>query len=265
MPRKRIAWVSANKFGYSLLKEAVNIENFEIVSIFTLRKGARTIMYDGIDMEKWKKFHIPIHEIDDINDEISVLKEMQLDFLFVCGWRQIINENILSIPKKGVVGFHPSLLPRGRGPAPIINTILSGFSESGLTMFYLARGLDNGDIIAQEKFPITDNDYANDVYNKNIRAGRKLIKKYLPLLGDDLAPRRPQKNDEATVFPKRSLKDNEFYPILDSPDEIYKKIRAFSKPYSGAFFIKDNKKITIWKADMEDITVLKNNTLGGVK
>src|SRR3989338_7466818 len=144
-----VIWLSANKLGYELLKEAVKIKEVNIMGIVTLDKDASTVMYDAVPEKVW---------------------------------RQFVDKEIINLPKEGFIGFHPTLLPIGRGPAPIINTLLNEFKESGLTMFYVTEGLDNGDIIGQEKFVIYEEDHAQEVYNKVILAGRKLIQKYLPLL-----------------------------------------------------------------------------------
>ena len=169
----------------------------------------------------------------------------------MAGWRQIINEEILNLPPKGFIGFHPALLPEGRGPAPIINTILLGLKKSGVTMFYLTKRVDDGDIIGQVKFDIGENDYAEDLYDKTIEAGKALIKRFLPLIIKDKAPGIPQEKNRAVYFPKRSIEDNEIKINEDSPEEICRKIRAFSEPYNGAYIKLGNKKLIIWKADFK--------------
>ena len=248
-----IVWLSANLLGYELLKEALKIKESEIKAVITLSKNSKTIMYDSVENEKWHKLGIKVIEVDRVNEEEKIMKELNPDLIIMSGWRQIVDKNILDIPKKGFIGFHPTLLPKGRGPAPIINSILEGFKESGLTIYYVSEGLDGGDIIAQEKFTIEDEDYAQDVYNKVIEAGKKLIREQLPLLIEGKASRIPQNEEKATVFEKRSLEDNGINLEKEDISEIYKKIRALSKPYKGAFIKKKNKKLIIWKAEIEDI------------
>ncbi|HEC92236.1 MAG TPA: hypothetical protein ENI51_04460, partial [Candidatus Atribacteria bacterium] len=230
----RIVWLSANLFGYELLKEVLKIKGAEVVAIITLSDKSKTRMYDGIERKKWYDFNIPVYEIENINKEIKLLKSLYPDIIMVCGWRQIINKETLNIPKEGVIGFHPALLPKGRGSAPIINTILEGYKKSGVTMFYLNEKVDAGDIIGQVEFDIGEEDYAMDIYRKIIRGGKRLLRKYLPLLIEGNAPRAPQDEKKATYFKKRTPKDNEINLDKDSPDEISKKIRAFSYPYLGA-------------------------------
>jgi len=254
MTRKKIKimWLSANLFGYELLKEASDIEGVSIDTIVTLDPEAKTKMYDGIKKEKWYGFGIPVYEIKNINNEVKLFEMLKPDFIIMVGWRQIINKEILNLPQKGFIGFHPTLLPQGRGPAPLINTILSGWDKSGLTMFYINEGVDNGDIIGQANFDIGMDDYVQDIYDKMIEAGKKLIKKFLPLLLEDKAPRIPQDDSKATYLPKKTLKDNEINLAEESPKQIYRKIRALSKPYNGAYFKLKDKKLVIWQAELKN-------------
>ena len=247
----KVVWLSANKLGYELLKEALKVKDVNVNEIITLDDKAKTVMYDGIEKNKWKQFNIPINEVENINENKDLLKKLAPDLLFVVGWRQIISKEILDIPKKGFIGFHPTLLPIGRGPAPIINSILNNFKSSGVTMFYLSEGLDDGDIIGQERFEILSNDHATEVYEKVVEGGKKLISKYLPLLVKGKAPRVPQDDSKASVFEKPSLKDNKIDFEKDSVEEIHRKIRALSKPYRGAYIEKDGKKLILWRNQLE--------------
>lgn len=245
----KIIWLSANRFGWEVLKEASKIKKAKISAILTLSEKAKTKMYDGIERNNWYKFNIPVYEIEDINNELKLISSLRPDLIIVAGWRQIIEKKILELAKQGVVGFHPALLPKGRGPAPIINTLLSGIKKSGATMFYLGEGIDKGDIIGQAKFNVKENDYAQDIYNKTIEGAKKLIKEFLPLLAEGKAPRIPQDEKKASYFPKRRLEDNEINLNKETAEQIYRKIRALSKPYQGAYIKIRNKKLIIWKAE----------------
>lgn len=251
--KMKIVWLSANKFGYELLKETIQLKNTNVRAIITLSSKSKTIMYDGVENKSWHKLGRDVFEIEQLNEEKDLLKKLSPDLIIMCGWRQIINKNILSIPRKGIIGFHPTLLPYGRGPAPIINTLLSGITTSGVTMFYVSGGLDDGDIIAQKKFSISKTDYAQNVYTKIIKAGKNLIREYLPRVIKGNAPRVPQDNTKATVFEKPEFKDNELNLDQETLDQVSRKIKAFSKPYKGAYIKRGNRKLVIWKAESQDI------------
>lgn len=247
----KIVWVSANLLGFKLLEEVYSFIK-ENLTIITLSEKSKTIMYDGVDCSSWdEEFpNTDIIKVDRIEDSIDKIKDMNPDLIIMCGWRQIINKELLNIPKFGWVGFHPTLLPIGRGPAPIINSILNRLDESGLTMFYLTGGIDDGDIIGQEKFMISENDYAKDVYKKIILAGKVLVNKYIPILLENNVTRIKQNKSKVTYFEKPNFKDMEL-KSSDSIETKYRKIRAFSKPYKGAYIKDGNKKIRIWEASLD--------------
>jgi methionyl-tRNA formyltransferase len=164
--------------------------------------------------------------------------------IIMCGWRQIIKKEIRDIPRLGMIGFHPTLLPAGRGSAPIINTILEGWGNSGVTMFYPDDGIDSGDIIDVCHFDIEENDYAIDVYKKCTESSKELIIKNLKNVILEKAPRIVQDESKASYFKKIYLEDNEI-DLWGTADEAYKKIKAFSYPYLGAYIKIGGKKIII--------------------
>ena len=248
-------WVSANRLGYALLQEAVKVRGVKLRAIITLTADSNIIMYDGVKKEKWKNFSTNVLETNDINKVARFIKKVHPDLMVVCGWRQILNQKIIRIPKKGTVGFHPTLLPYGRGPAPIINTLLEGSEKTGLTMFYMDKNIDSGDIIAQQVIKLKKTDHAGDVYRKIITSGKTLVRKYLPLIIQGLAPRIVQDLSKATVFIKPKLGNNRIDLDKEPLDEIFRKIKALSYPYKGACIEKDRKRLIIWNAELQDVPI----------
>jgi methionyl-tRNA formyltransferase len=208
-------------------------------------------MYDGIDIANWYNTDIPVIEVENINEEGLLLKQMKPDLIMQCGWRQVIKKEILDIPPYGIAGIHFSYLPKNRGQAPIINTILKGIKETGITLYYLDEGRDTGDIIGQEKIIVEDDWYAMDLYEELISKGRKLINEYFQMIIDGKVKRIKQDDSKSSVFEKPSKDINKIDLEKDSIDFIYKKIRALSKPYRGAYIEKDGKKLIIWKAELK--------------
>jgi methionyl-tRNA formyltransferase len=249
----KILWVSANRFGYALLKEAIKLKHCNLKAIITLRENTNIIMYDGIKIEKWHDFGVDVHKVEKIENSEGLIKSLLPDLIVICGWRQILKGNILRIPPNGVIGFHPTLLPFGRGSAPIINTLLRGERESGVTMFYMDKGLDSGDIIGQAKFKINKTDHADDVYAKVIRSGKKLIRNYMPLVIARKVSRIPQNNSKAFSFDKPKLRNNKIDFEKESLEMVYKKIKALSKPYCGAYVEKDGRRLILWKAELQEM------------
>lgn len=233
-----------------MLQEALALDSVRVECIVTLSGSSDTVMYEPVALEEWEALGPPVYAVDRLEQIEILLRELRPDFLFVCGWRHLISPELLDIAVRGTIGFHPTPLPKGRGPAPIINTLLSGWDESAVTMFYLSDGLDNGDIIGQEFFSIGPDDYAADVQSKVVECGRKLVREMLPRLVQGTAPRLKQDEKQATVFPKPRLADNRLDPRSDTVAMMHRKIRALSHPYRGAYIEKDGERLVIWTADL---------------
>ena len=91
------------------------------------------------------------------------------------GLSKLINRELLEIPKLGVVGYHPTLLPKNRGRHPLIWALVLGLTQTGSTFFFMDEGADSGPIISQEKVKITKKDTANTLYKKiEITASKQL-------------------------------------------------------------------------------------------
>lgn len=196
------------------------------------------------------KYNISLLETSNINDVkvIDYLKELKLDYIFVIGWSQILSKELLDIPSKGCIGYHPAPLPRNRGRAVIPWTILLGEKETGSTLFWLDEGIDSGDILVQKIFPVSPSETATTLYEKHLKVLEELLLEALYLLENDKAPRIPQDNSKATYCAKRTPEDGFINWELPAKN-IETLIRAVTRPYPGAFTFYKGKKTIIWEAE----------------
>jgi methionyl-tRNA formyltransferase len=176
-----------------------------------------------------------------------IIDEILPDLCIVVGWYWIIKSNILEKVQQGVVGIHGSLLPKYRGFAPFVWQIINGESKSGISLFYIDKGMDTGDIIGQKDFEIQNNDTINTVLNKAESASVNLLEQYLPLLIENNAPRIKQKHSDATYCSKRIPEDGLINWSL-SNIEINNFIRAQAPPYPCAFCFYKGMKLNILKS-----------------
>jgi methionyl-tRNA formyltransferase len=196
------------------------------------------------------KYNIPIIEASNINnpETIEKIKSFEPDYMFVIGWSQILNKEVLAIPSKGSIGYHPAPLPKNRGRAVIPWAILQGEKETGSTLFWLDEGVDSGDILLQKIFPVDFNETATTLYEKHLKVLKELLLEALSLLINGKAPRIPQDHTKATYCAKRTPADG--YINWDLPAKhIWTLIRAVTEPYPGAFTFYKGKKLIIWEAD----------------
>ncbi|MCG7421124.1 methionyl-tRNA formyltransferase [Macrococcus epidermidis] len=250
----KTAFVTCVKLGKSCIKSIIESGGkFDL--LITLEdeidkdKSGR-IYLDDIS----KKFNIPLLKIKNINDEftINALKEYKIDWLFIIGWSQIAKKELLNIPKEGCIGMHPTLLPIGRGRASIPWAIIHGLDETGVTMFKLDEGVDTGDIIDQGHIILDDEIDATELYQKVNDLHVELMKRnWNKIINNDLTLTK-QEDKKSTYWPGRKPKDGEITKNMSMLDAD-RLVRATTKPYPGAFFIDNNKKIIIWSAEMSPV------------
>ena len=245
-----VAFLSGVEFGHDLLEHILN-SNFNISIVFSYDDNKKKIYSDYTSFDEiTKKFNIPHKKVFNINDEenISILKKIQPDILLVMGWSQLLKQKIIEIPKIGVIGSHPTELPKYRGRAPIPWTILKELKKSALTFFWIDSGTDSGDILDQQFFNISDDD-AFSLYKKITKLGKQMLENNLKKFDNNIFPRLTQdKTQFIENWEKRTPEDG----IIDwskSAHEILKLIRATTHPYPGAFAFFDGSKLKIWKAE----------------
>jgi len=126
--------------------------NVVIDAVFTLSNKYKN-RSGYISFGNIKKYGVPVYEVDNINDAENVerIKQLNPDVIFVAGWSFLIGKGILSMPKLGCIGQHPSLLPKHRGNAPIPWAILMGLTKTGTTLFYLSDNVDSGILWGKRK------------------------------------------------------------------------------------------------------------------
>jgi len=125
-----------------------------------------------------KNYKIPVYHEDDINsfEFIQKIRNTKPDLILCTAYPQIFSKELISIPPRGAVNFHPSLLPKFRGAHPHYWAIVKGEKESGLSAHFMTEYIDNGDIIAQIKFSIENYDYSQ-LYKEIVAKIPNLIKK----------------------------------------------------------------------------------------
>jgi methionyl-tRNA formyltransferase len=167
--------------------------------------------------------------------------ELPGDAVVVAAYGLLIPESLL---ERGLwLNVHPSLLPRWRGAAPVERALLAGDEETGVTIHETVKELDAGPVAAQRSFPLTTEDDAGTVY---ARAAEVAV----DLLDDVLAgPAFTPQEGEPTYAAKIEAADREL--DLSRPEESLNRIRALS-PHIGARGELDGRRVTIWKAGLED-------------
>ena len=162
-----------------------------------------------------------------LRSDFEFIKELNPDMIITCAYGQILSEEILNIPKLGCFNLHGSLLPKYRGGAPIHYALLNGDEKTGITLMYMDKGMDSGDMIAKEEIKIEDNDNIESLTNKLSIIASKMIIKYLPSLIDGTNNREKQDSSKVTFSPIITRED-EHLDFNVTAREIFNKYRMLS-------------------------------------
>jgi len=246
----KIAYVSGVRYGHELLATLLE-NNFDVSIVFSYDYSKKKFYSDYVSFngitKKYGIKHVCVKNINDV-ENVRLLQKIQPDLLLVMGWSQLLREEILKIPKNCTIGSHPTELPKYRGRAPIPWSIIKNLKQSALTFFYMDAGIDNGDILEQQKFQINPEDDATSLYEKIISIGKKMLLNNLPLLEKGKAKRIKQDESKFKEYWKKRTPDDGKINWSITAKEINALIRATTHPYPGAFSFFNTKKFKIWKA-----------------
>ncbi len=242
----RILFIGTVMLSRSALEKLIGLGE-EVAGVVTKRKS--DFHSDFADLgELCARQGIPVFYAQDINQPVCLdwIRDKKPDLILCVGWSQMICKDLLAIPRLGVIGYHPALLPKNRGRHPLVWALVLGLEKTGSTFFLMDEGADSGDIVSQEVIPITYEDTAATLYGKVTAAALKQMETFLPLLKSGRCPRRPQNPAEATYWQKRGNQDG----CIDwhKPSrEIYNLVRALTRPYPGAHMIYRGVEYKVWR------------------
>ena len=221
---------------------------FEIAMVLTHKDDPQEkIWFDSV-AELAAEHNIPVFAPMNINHPLWVekIKGEKPDILFSFYYRQILQRDILDIPKSGCLNLHGSLLPKYRGRVPINWVLVNGERETGVTLHDMTPRPDDGDIVAQERIAISDDDTALTLHRKTAQAAERLLDGILPRILDGTAPRIPQDHRQATYFGGRRPSDGEIN-WFKTAQEVRNLVRAVTKPFPGAFSFIGERKCFFWE------------------
>lgn len=246
---------------FAVLPLRTLIENdYNVVAVVTQpdrpQGRKRTLTPSPVKVEAMER-GIPVLQPEKIRDVNSVaeLQRYAPDLIVTAAYGQILPKSILMMPSLGCINIHASLLPQYRGGAPVHYAIMNGETVSGITIMYMAEGLDTGDMISKVEVPIGDMDNTGTMLDKLSEAGAQLLLDTLPQLRAGTVQAIPQNHEEATYAPT-IRRDDERINWQRSAVEIHNQVRALT-PEPGAF--------TLWNGEVLKIrhTRLAVSTEGG--
>jgi methionyl-tRNA formyltransferase len=260
MPEKslniRTVFMGTSLFAKEILESLVK-NNYNIISAYTQpdKPLGRKKELNASEVKRFcEEKNIPLKQPANFTEkEIDELRNLHPDIILVAAYGKILPQKILSLPKFGAVNVHPSLLPELRGPSPIQCAILQGKTETGITIMLMDAGMDSGDILAQEKMPISLSDTSESLLQKASEQSSGLLLKTLPLwIANEIIPKK-QDASKATFCKIINKEDGKINWHTDSAENIFNKFRAFY-PWPGIFCFWNNTRLKL-----AQISVQKNS------
>jgi methionyl-tRNA formyltransferase len=182
---------------------------------------------------------------------LEALRGWQPDLIAVAAFGRILPPVILSMPPRGCINVHGSLLPKFRGAGPIQWAVITGESETGITTMLMDEGMDTGPMLLQEKMPILSDDTAGSLAIRLADVGGRLLVETIKQLKAGTLVPMPQDHSQATLAPMLKKEDG----MIDwtrSAQDIERRIRGMS-PWPGAFTFAGEERWTIWRALVKEM------------
>jgi len=181
-----------------------------------------------------QRLGLPVFQPERVSgpEGIELLRNLAPDLLLVAAFGEILSEDVLAVTPLGSINLHASLLPLYRGAAPIQRAILAGERETGVTVQWMAREMDAGDVILRRSLTIGEDENLGSLHDRLAALGADAALDALDLIRQGEAPREPQDHSAATYAP--SIKPDELLIDWRKPAaQIARQVRAFS-PLPGA-------------------------------
>ena len=238
------------EFSVPFLRALAAEEGFSIVAVVTQPdrpRGRGHRVQPPPVKEAALELGLPVLQPERVRDPefIRTMRTLAPDVIVLVAFGQLIPRELLSLPPRGCVNVHPSLLPRHRGAAPIQAAILCGDRETGVTTMYMDEGLDTGDIILQARVEIREGETAGELQDRLAAVGVDLLLETLRQVAEGRAPRIPQEEALATYAP-RLHKSEGFLRWEAGAEELDRRVRAFT-PQPGAYTRRGEQRLRIWR------------------
>ena len=208
-----------------------------------------------------EKNNILVIQLENIKQQYTEIIDLEPDLIVTCAYGQILPKELLDYPKYGCINVHASLLPKLRGGAPIHRAIINGDSKTGITIMYMAEGMDSGDIITQKEIEISDTETASTLHDKLSKLGSELLIETLPSILEGTNERIKQE-DSLVTFAPIIKKEDEKIDFHKSSKVVYNQIRGLNS-FPGAYFILNGKRFKVWESIIGD-EVFHENLFGEV-
>lgn len=251
MKDKKVIFMGTPEFSVPVLE--MLIENTNVIMVVTQPDayvGRKHELTFSPVKKKALEHNIEVYQPEKIRNEYEYILEKEPDVIITCAYGQIIPSILLDTPKYKAINVHASLLPKLRGGSPLHKCIIDGYDETGVTIMYMAPGMDDGDIITQSKVKIEENDNVGIIHDKLSILGKDLLLETLPSIFDGTNTRTKQ-NEEEVTFAYNIKREEEKIDFNKTSKEVHNQIRGMY-PFPVAYTTLDGEIIKICESRLSD-------------
>ncbi|MCI1975634.1 MAG: methionyl-tRNA formyltransferase [Limosilactobacillus sp.] len=253
-----IVFMGTPEFAVPILQSLIDAPEYEVKAVLTQpdhRVGRKHVLTPSPVKKLAVENQIKVLQPAKLggSEEMGEIIEMQPDFLITAAYGQFLPTKLLSAAKIAAINVHGSLLPKYRGGAPVQYSIINGDRETGITIMYMVKKMDAGDMIAQRSIPIERDDDNGTMFKKLSILGRDLLLDTLPdLISGNVHPQK-QDPDKVTFSPNISS-DQEQIDYTMPANRIDDKVRGLRPAPIG------NMRIDGLRTKIYDVTPLTEKT-----
>lgn len=251
MNKIKVVFMGTPDFAVPVLEGL--IENYEVVGVVSQpdkRVGRKQELVNTPIKEVALKHNILVFQPEKIKEDYEDILKLNPDIIVTCAYGQIIPSAILDYPRLGCINVHASLLPKLRGGAPIHKAIIDGYTKTGITIMYMDKKMDNGDIISTSETEILDSDNLESLHDRLSIMGRDLLLETMPSIING-TNKRIKQNEEEVTYAYNIKREEEHIDLSKTRREVFNQIRGLS-PVPGANLLVDGDEFKIYRAEISE-------------
>ncbi|WP_294577725.1 methionyl-tRNA formyltransferase [uncultured Thomasclavelia sp.] len=246
MENTRIVFMGTASFSKQVLVKLLE-EKYNIIGVVTQPDrlvGRKKVLTMPEVKEVALKYQIPVLQPARIKEDYQEIIDLKPDLIITAAYGQIVPDAILQAPKLGCINVHASLLPKYRGGAPVHYAIINGEEKTGVTIMYMVKKMDAGNIISQVEVAIDEQENMGDLYQRLSVVGADLLLETLPAIINQTNNSIVQDESLVTYAPVITH-EQEKIDFNQSAKDVYNRVRGLN-PWPGAYTTYEGKNVKIW-------------------
>lgn len=173
------------------------------------------------------ELNIPVLSPEKLKDSFDQIAAVPFELGIVVAYGKIFRPNFLALPKLGLINVHFSLLPHLRGAAPVQQALIQGYTQTGVSTFWIREGMDDGPLFLQKEIPILPQDNARTLFEKLVPLGLEALKETLTRAQNGDLPQLPQ-TGKPTLAPMIAKEDAFLRPAELDALTLHNKVRGLA-------------------------------------